>query len=409
MKKLATLLLSLAAIMTGSLSADILNSPTFQIKIATAQDWENIARPQILNFFQEEVYGKIPPRPQNLEFELVESSTNALDGIAERRQYKIISTDKNGSHSFVVLLYLPKTSNGDKSPAFVCSNFWGNYSISDETQVFLPKYKIQGNRLIKVKESDRGCRPERIPVRDIITRGYAIATFCYCDLYPDFRKRDTSEESIYKIFDESARDQKLAIPAWAWGYIRARDLLESLPEIDQTRVSIVGHSRLAKTSIYAAAHDKRFNLLCANGGGAKSLRLLPNLRFDFWFSQKLKKYVENEFTGGSLKEVEERAKSKPIPPFDQYSLIACVAPRAVYLPTSEGDIYASPETNFKAVKAIEPVFALYGAKDFVPQNKILSPTPHFGDIAYHCKKGAHSITREDWKNFLDYADKLGKK
>ncbi len=408
MKNFATFLYSIFVLATTTIAADILTFSNFQTKISTAQDWENIARPQVLKFFEDEVYGQIPPRPNRLEFELVESSDDALGGIAKRRQYKIISTDKNGTHSFVVLLYLPK-KNGEKIPAFVCSNFWGNYSVSDESQVFLPKHKIHGGRIFPVKDSDRGVRGGRIPVRDIVSRGYAIATFCYCDVFPDYKNRDASSESIYKIFDQSTFSQKLAIAAWAWGYIRTRDLLETLPEIDQTKVAIAGHSRLAKTSIYASANDTRFNLLCANGGGAKSLRLLPNLRFKFWFSQKLKKYVENEFTGGSLKEVEERAKSKPNPPFDQYSLIACVAPRAVYLPTADGDIYASPETNFKAVKEIEPVFALYGAKDFVPNDKILSPTPHFGDIAYHCKKGTHSITPEDWKNFLDYADKINKK
>ncbi|MBQ6534000.1 MAG: hypothetical protein IJI37_02425, partial [Opitutales bacterium] len=66
-----------------------------------------------------------------------------------------------------------------------------------------------------------------------------------------------------------------------------------------------------------------------------------------------------------------------------------------------------PEVHFPAVKSVEPVYRLFGAKNFPPDGMMLSPKPFHGDTAYHCKKGPHSITREDWKNYMDYADKLG--
>jgi len=383
---------------------DILTTPISKTKISTAQDWKNIARPEILQFFAENVYGKIPPRPQSIKFELVESSDDALDGLAKRRQYKVASVDAHGSHEFIVLLYLPKSAAG-KVPAFVCPNFWGNYSISDEPQVIMARRYIKSARMRIITDADRGCRPERIPVRDIVSRGYAIATFCYCDVYPDYVSRDGALDSVFSIFPDGG--EKLAIAAWAWGDIRTRDLLETLPEIDQRRVALAGHSRLAKTAVYAAANDERFALACINNGGGKRLCYLPNLRFKYWFSQKLRKYVENEATGVSVAELRKLCAGKPPLPVEQYALIACIAPRALYLGASDGDLTAPPEVHFPAVKSVETVYRLFGAKSFPPEGMMFSPKPFHGDTAYHCKKGPHSITREDWKNYMDYADKLG--
>ena len=383
---------------------NILESPATKTKISTSQEWTNIARPEILEFFQKTVYGEIPPRPQKLEFKLFESSDNALEGKAIRRQYKVISTDVNGSFEFNVLVYLPKNAKG-KVPVFVCPNFWGTYSITDEKAIPLRKYR--GYSKTKVKESDRGCRPERIPVRDIIERGYAVATFCYCDIYLDRAKADTSADSIYKIFSKDLNLQKLAIPAWAWGNWRTIDLLETIPEIDKYKIAQVGHSRLAKTAVFTSAFDERIALTCVNGGGCKRLCFLPNLRFPFWFSKNLRQYVENEQTGIPFEELKKLCAGKPPLPVEQYSLIACIAPRALYLSTANGDLTAPPYIHFATVKGIKPVYKLFGAKDFPPDKMEESAKPYFGNIAYHCKVGKHSITREDWKNFMDYAKKIG--
>ena len=383
---------------------NILKSPITQTEVKTAQDWNNIARPEILEFFQKNVYGEMLPRPKDLKFELFESSDNALEGTAIRKQYKVVSTDVNGSHSFNVLVYIPKNAKG-KVPAFVCPNFWGTYSITDDKAIPLRKYK--GYTKTKVKESDRGCRPERIPVRDIIARGFAIATFCYCDVYLDMAKTSTASTSIYKIFPDSISQEKLAIPAWAWGNMRVIDILETLPEIDNRKICLAGHSRLAKTAVYTAAYDERISLACINGGGCKRLCFLPNLRFPFWFSKNLKQYVENYETGIPFEELKKLCAGKKPLPVEQYALIACIAPRSLYLATSDNDKTAAPYIHFPAIKGVEPVYKLFGAKDFPPAEMETSPTPYFGDIAYHCKKGVHSITKEDWKNFLDYAQKLG--
>ena len=51
-------------------------------KIATVQEWETIRKPELLELFSREVYGRSPRAPGKAEFRLLERSEDALDGKA---------------------------------------------------------------------------------------------------------------------------------------------------------------------------------------------------------------------------------------------------------------------------------------------------------------------------------------
>ena len=55
-------------------------------KIATVQEWETIRKPELLELFSREVYGRSPRAPGKAEFRLLERSEDALDGKAIRIQ-----------------------------------------------------------------------------------------------------------------------------------------------------------------------------------------------------------------------------------------------------------------------------------------------------------------------------------
>jgi len=402
----ACALLVLAAYAQQNAADNVLKGINGAGEIQTAEQWERIAKPQILEFFDSEVYGAIPPRPDTMKFTLAESSDGALGGIAKRLQYKITVGGTGGEKTFDVLVYLPKNAKG-KIPAFVCPNFHGNHTVSPEKEVFIPACFLRDAPAdIEAREKTRGSRLERIPVKEIVERGFAIATFCYCDIYPDYVTKDGASESIYNIFSPEQTSEKLALAAWAWGNMRAADLLGTLPEINSSQIALAGHSRLAKTAIITGAHDKRFALVCVNNGGCKSIRLLPNLKFKYWFSQNLRKYVDNGKTGVSVAELEKlRNKDLPPPPLDQWHLLACIAPRLLYIAASSDDTYAPPQMMLSSLKKSCPAFALYGAKNLPAED--FSGKTFSGDVGYHVKEAPHSIDSRDWKLFMDFAEKHG--
>jgi hypothetical protein len=190
-----------------------------------------------------------------------------------------------------------------------------------------------------------------------------------------------------------------AIAAWAWGLQRAVDYLVTDAVLDAERIAVVGHSRNGKAAMVAGAFDERIALvipLQAGCGGTSPSRgkigesvKQINDRFPHWFNAEFKKFNEQP----------ERL------PFDQHCLIALCAPRPVLLSNAVEDTWANPAGQFEMLLAADPVYRLLGAGGLgaqqIPETgKLLDST-----LGYYIRPGKHSMTGEDWKVFLDFADK----
>jgi hypothetical protein len=102
--------------------------------------------------------------------------------------------------------------------------------------------------------------------------------------------------------DDRAPDAWGSISAWAWGISRVEDYFETDKGIDAKRVAIHGVSRLAKTVMWAGAHDQRFAAVIAScsgeGGAALSRRdygetiahLMAPTRYPYQFAANYAKY-----------------------------------------------------------------------------------------------------------------------
>lgn len=372
-------------------------------RVRTRSQWTEERRPELKRLFQHYMYGVMPPAPRDPTFTVEREDRRFFDGKATKREVTI-SFGPAGSPRLQLLLVVP---NDRKAPApvFVGPNFAGNHTVVSDPSVALPTaWMSPGSPGVKdnrATEAGRGAQVDVWAIDDAVARGYAVATFYCGDVAPDHPGR---ADGVFPVFRDADRKDAAdtewgAVAAWAWGISRAVDYLVSDRDIDRERVAVVGHSRLGKATIVAAAFDERIALAIPHqagcGGTAPSRGKVGesvkqiNDRFPHWFD-------------GVFKTFNDKVDHLP---FDQNCLVALVAPRPVLLTNAVEDQWANPEGQFRVLKAADPVYRFLGAggleSDEMPKvGQLVDST-----LGFHIRPGKHSMGREDWKVFLDFADK----
>lgn len=371
--------------------------------IDSAAAWQDVRRPEILELFRQHMYGRAPSH-MPLTIESVHEEL-ALDGLARRKQWRI----RYGKHegAFLdVLMYLPREATGPV-PAFLGLNFFGNQTLHTDPGIRMPSSWVRNDKKIGVTdnrplERSRGARANRWPVERILARGYALVAVYYGDIDPDFD--DGFANGVHGVLDppiegKRAPDAWGSIAAWAWGLSRVLDSLEREPSIDATRVAVIGHSRLGKTSLWAGAQDERFAMVISNnsgcGGAAYSRRRqgetvqVINRAFPHWFSRSFRAFNDRE---DQL-------------PIDQHLLIAAIAPRPAYVASAAKDSWADPEGEFLSTLGASPVYRLLGTEGLPVDKMPEVDHPVHGQLGYHVRAGKHNLTWQDWQQYLAFADR----
>jgi hypothetical protein len=332
-----------------------------------------------------------------MEFVTVEEGTPVWGGKAIRTQVDVCLSAGGKDLSIALLIYLPAQSRTQPAPAFAILNFGGNHTVDPDPAIRITRSWLPKKR--RPAEEQRGRSASRYPVERIIDRGYALVTAYYGDIDPDFH--DGFGNGVHGLYDrpgERPDDAWGAIGAWAWGLSRIMDYCEVDDAIDCTRVSVLGHSRLGKTALWAGAQDERFAMVVSNdsgcGGAALSRRRYGesvkriNTSFPHWFCQNFKTYNDNETAL----------------PVDQHMLIALVAPRPVYVASADEDLWADPRGEFLSAKEADGVYRLLGT-DGLPVTEMPPPNaPVGGRIGYHVRTGKHGLTTYDWEQYMNFAD-----
>lgn len=385
--------------------------------VRSAADWVEWRRAEVLGRFMSDVYGRSPGRPRRVAYEVGPVDWEALGGKAIRKSITVRFTEAADGPAMEILLYVPKGAAGPV-PAFLGLNFHGNHTVASDPGIPLSTRWMRndertgrvGNR---ATEASRGTAASRWPVETILARGYALATVYCGDIEPDHADGwRTGVRTVFPVGDGGGGAEPAAAPietfaadawgciaAWAWGLSRALDYLEADTDVDAGRVTVVGHSRLGKTALWAGATDTRFAAVISNnsgcGGAALSRRAFGetveriNSVFPHWFCTNFKRY------NGRESEL----------PVDQHQLLALMAPRPVYVASAEQDWWADPRGEFLALQAAEGVYQLFGIAGLGVRDLPAPDQPVGGVMRYHLRTGEHDITAYDWAQYLDFADR----
>lgn len=369
--------------------------------VRDARAWTNVRRPEIFRLLETQMFGRVPPKPQKLTFELTSIDANALGGKATRKQIDI----RTAGRTFRLLLYVPNAPR-KPVPVFLGLNFNGNHTVDADPGIApaLVWRKEKDGPLQQAKGDDqtRGQQSSRWQLDTVLSRGYAFATIYYGDIEPDFAgaiQHGVRSAYLKSGAADPAADEWGAIGAWAWGLSRAVDYFESDKEIDARRVALTGHSRLGKTALWAGALDPRFAIVISNdsgeGGAAISRRVFGetvenlNTRFPHWFAANYRQY------NGREQEM----------PFDSHMLLALIAPRPLYVASAQDDQWADPMGEFLAAAAATPVWHLFGRKGVETNEMPALHTPVGDFVRYHIRAGKHDVTAYDWEQWLAFADR----
>ena len=207
-----------------------------------------------------------------------------------------------------------------------------------------------------------------LPAEEIVQRGYAIFSFCYEHVATNDANFKTGlTRYVAKSRKKKNAPGKLAIIAWA--AMRIADFAISLNSVDSENLIISGHGMLGKAALLTAAFDERFKYVIANDsiafGCGKSAAEMAVSK-DYLFCTD---YAESN---------ESRNENS-----EHILLLNSCAPRCILVGSSEDDPRSDPDAEREAIASL-------GENDFT----------HF-----HTRHGTHYLSRDDWKEYLDFIDK----
>ena len=370
--------------------------------VKNKRQWINERRPELMEMLRSQMFGREPAADAapDIHYTLLEESKYAFGGLATRRQVKI-SFDKDENYYLVLLMYIPNKHNGPV-PAFLGPNFKGNHATTDDPEVLMPTKEKLATFAPGYKVEPRDANGHRWEYEYILSHGYAVATFCYNDVDPDFH--DGFHNGIHGLIDgDKPRNGESwgSISAWAWSLSRCLDYLETVKEIDAKKVAVIGHSRLGKTSLWAGATDQRFALVISNDSGCSGAAIARrkfgetvaaiNKSFPHWFCDNYKAYGGRE----------------EMMPWDQHELIAMIAPRPVYVASASEDSWADPVGEYFSLVGAASVYNLFGYDGITDRNVPGIEHPVVvGRMGHHIRKGEHNVRLYDWENYVAFADRF---
>jgi hypothetical protein len=349
-------------------------------KVKSADEWPK-RRAEIVELFEREIYGRIPPNVPEVKWEVVSTTDGENGGIATVTKALAGHVDNSAFPQLKVTIQasftVPKNAAG---PVPIILQFGGGFGFGS-----------RGGGTSWTQQA--------------LNKGWGHGT-----INPNSIQSDNSRlrEGIIGLTNKGqprSPEDWGALRTWAWGVSRLIDYFAANPDagIDPNKVCITGVSRYGKAALVAAAFDERIaaGFVASSGaGGAKLFRrdfgeLLENVasRGEYhWMAGNFLKYAADEADFGK--------KTAADLPVDQHQLIALCAPRLCFIsygiPAKGDPNWVDSRGSFMAAVLAGPAWRLLGKQDLGTPGDYLTDEPPAvntligGELAWRQHDGGHT-------------------
>ncbi|HEX5169782.1 MAG TPA: acetylxylan esterase [Cyclobacteriaceae bacterium] len=422
-------------------------------KVTTPDTWWKQRRPEIVEGFESEVYGRLPKNIPEVKWitKVQEREFFARTPVIARQ---LIGHVDNSSYPFIdvniaMTLVTPANATGPVpvlimfGPSYLPAPVQPNLQDFDKLNAALKKLLAEDPEIKEILDRYPGYNPLVRPT-GISPSGYPLpptpvedtpstqklleAGWGYVMLDPSSIQADNGAGLTRGIIGLVNKGQPRkpddwgSLRAWAWGAARALDYLETDPTVDAKHVGIEGVSRYGKAALVTLAFEDRFafGLIGSSGKGGVTLHrrnfgeAVENLTGSgeyHWMAGNYLKYGASEGKTGNM-----NASYLPV---DSHELIALCAPRPVFISygiPEKGDAkWLDQEGSYMAVVAAGAVYKLLGAKDIgVSNNYKTEKMPQVnvglldGELAWRQHDGGHTDA-PNMKYFIEWATRYTSK
>jgi hypothetical protein len=349
--------------------------------VKDANTWWKKRRPEIVELFDREVYGRMPKHVPGVTWSVKESREEVVGGKP--------------------VLFRKLVGHVDNSP-------YPLVTVDIEAELTTPKDAKGAPVIVEFFPLEYRGRfpapPSPTWQEQVIARGWAYAILSTSTIQAD-NGAGLTKGIIGLVNRGQTRkpDDWGALRAWAWGASRLLDHLETVPEVDAKRAVIEGVSRFGKASLVTMAYEPRFAIgfIGSSGMGGAALHrrrigeVLENVAASGEYHWMAGNYIRY---AGPL-----TAKDLPV---DSHELIALAAPRPLFIGAgnpAQGDAWVDPRGMFMATVAASPAYRLLGKRALDTDVFPTIETPLVsGELAYRQHAGGHT-SGPNWPTFLEFA------
>ncbi len=419
-------------------------------KVTTEKMWWDVRRPEIVEDFEKEVYGRLPKNIPDVKWE-VEITDNERIGFTPVIAKKLVGHVDNSSYPLidvnidavlvvptnvegpvpVLMMFgrpsLPAPAQPNEADMQLLNKAFREMMIKNnpEMKEVLDRYPAYEPFQRSGSGSPFGGIQQRGATSQSPTERLIAAGWGYMTINPGSIQADNGAGLTRGIIGLVNKGQPRkpddwgALRAWAWGAARALDYLESEPLVDAKKVGIEGVSRYGKAALVTLAFEQRFAMALVGSSGkggatlhrrvfGEAVESLTGSGEYHWMAGNYLKYGASNATFGS--------KTGCDLPVDSHGLIAMCAPRLAFISygiPEQGDAkWLDQKGSYMATIAAGAVYKLLGAKDLGVSNDYMKEEmpPVLtglldGQLAWRQHDGGHT-DGPNYEYFIPWASKM---